>query len=221
MKDYARLYVTLFICAVYIWYYFCKFELITNDNLNNMKKTFLLFALLAATSLGHAQTSVETLKKDLATSKTENQKLKDENNFLNEKLNLCNALTNDTVTQVKSFSDLYSVRVASCKGDRVSQTVKIDLMLNHKTVNQKLSVNYFYSNVVNSLGEQLKLDYNYSADYYNVYTNIPTRISITVKNVLPGTDMFSMLALQMSTCPIDEAKYNPEFTEIRNLKIVW
>ncbi len=186
-----------------------------------MKKTFLFFALSAATTFGYAQTSVETLKKELATSKTENQKLKDENNFLNEKLNLCKALDNDTVTQVKSISDLYSVQVVSCIGDRVSQTVKIDLLLSQKTINQKLTVNYFYSNAVSSIGEQLKLSFTSSCDFLNVYTDTPIRLTVTVKNVLPGTDMLSMLALQMSTCPIDEVKHNPAFTEIRNLKIVW
>lgn len=186
-----------------------------------MKKTFLFLALSATASYGYTQTSVETLKKDLAKSKTENEKLKDENNFLNEKLNLCTTLANDTVTQIKSFSDLYSVQVVSCKGDRVTQTAKVDLLLTHKTVNQKLTVNYFHSNAVNSLGEQLKLSFINSADFFNVYTDTPIRVTVTVKNVLPGTDMISMLALQMSTCPIDQASHNPSYTEIRNLKIVW
>lgn len=211
-------------CAVYIWYYFCKFELITNDNLNNMKKTFLFFALSAATTFCYAQPSVETLKKDLAKSKTENQKLMDENIFLNEKLNLCNALANDTVTQVKSFSDLYSVRVASCKGDRVSQTVTIEFLVKHNLTNQDLVldlVDQHGSIAVDVLGKT----YPYTVNNYKatIFTGVETRIVLKVSNIMPGTEAFSIASIRMKT--LDTGNWvdghNYAYTEIRNLKIVW
>jgi len=189
-----------------------------------MKKNFLFFALSAATTFGNAQTSVETLKKDLAASKTENQKLKAENNFLNEKLNLCNALANDTVTQVKSFSDLYSVRVASCKGDRVTQTVTIEFLVKHNLTNQDLVLDLqdiHGSLVVDVLGKS----YPYTVNNYKttIFTGVETRIVLKVSNILPGTEAFSIASIRMKT--LDTGNWvdanNYYFTEIRNLKIVW
>lgn len=189
-----------------------------------MKKSLLFLALSAATSFGYAQTSVETLKKDLAKSKTENQKLKDENNFLNEKLNLCNALANDTVTQVKSFSDLYSVRVASCKGDRVSQTVTIEFLVKHNLTNQDLVLDprkEVGSLVVDVLGKS----YPYTVNNYKatIFTGVETRIVLNVSNIMPGTEALSIASIRMKT--LETGQYvdalNYAFTEIRNLKIVW
>ena len=189
-----------------------------------MKKCLLFLALLAATSFGYAQTSVETLKKDLAKSKTENQKLKDENNFLNEKLNLCNTLANDTVTQISSFSGMYNIQVASCKGDRVSQSVAIDLIITQSSLNQKFTIHYYESSATDGLGNQVSItdDYNNrNYGFYTVFTETPLRIKLIVKNVMPGTDMFSLIALKMATDNMDKNPVNFQLTEIRNLKITW
>lgn len=196
----------------------------TNDNLNNMKKSFLFFALSAVTSVGFAQTSIETLKKDLSKAKIENQKLKDENNFFKEKLNLCNSLVNDTVTQVKSFSDLYNVRIVSCKGDRVSQTVTIEFLVKHNLTNQDLVldlVDQHGSIVVDVLGKS----YPYTVNNYKatIFTGVETRIVLKVSNILPGTEAFSIASIRMKT--LDTGNWvdghNYAFTEFRNLKIVW
>lgn len=189
-----------------------------------MRKKLLFFALSAATSFGYAQTSVETLKKNLAKSKIENQKLKDENKFINEKLNLCNALANDTVTQINSFSGMYNIQVASCKGDRVSQSVAIDLIITQSSLNQNFTINYNESSATDGLGNQLKIiDNNQNGYYgfYKVFTDTPLRVKLIVKNVMPGTNVFSLISLKMGTNNMDNNPVNFQLTEIRNLKIVW
>jgi hypothetical protein len=189
-----------------------------------MKKSLLFLAFSVATSFGYTQTSVETLKKDLAKSKTENQKLQDENKFLNEKLNLCSALSNDTLTQIKSFSDLYTVRVASCKGDRVSQTVTIEFLVKHNTTNQDLILDLMDQHgslAVDVLGKS----YPYTVNNYKatIFTDIETRIVLKVSNILPGIEAFSIASIRMKTLPtghyVDASNY--AFTEFRNLKIAW
>lgn len=186
-----------------------------------MKKTILLLSLSAFSIAGTAQTSVETLKKDLAKSKSENQTLKDENNFLKEKLNLCTALSSDTVIEIKSFSPIYTIQVASCKGDRNSQTVTIELLITQNSLNKKLSIHTFDSRATDALGNQLKFNDPNSYSYYTVYTDTPLRVKLTVKNVMPGTDMFSLIALRMASDEMDKNPMNFQLTEIKNLKITW
>jgi hypothetical protein len=185
-----------------------------------MKNTILFLTLFSFT--GTAQT-VETLKKDLAKSKTENQKLTDENKFLIEKLNFCNAIAADTNTEIKSFSNLYSFNVLSCKGDSKSQTVTIELLVEQNSTNKKFTVDYSRSNAIDIIGKQFQFVNrdNGSYEFYTVYTSTPIRLSIVVKNIMPGTEAFSMIALMMATDEMDKNPKNFQLTEIRNLKIVW
>lgn len=203
--------------------FFCIFELITNRELKQiMMKTILFLTLLAFSFIGTAQT-VETLKKDLANSKTENQKLNDANKFLIEKLNFCNAIAADTITEIKSFSNLYSINLLSCKGDSKSQTVTIELLVEQNSTNKKFTVDYSMSNAIDIIGKQNQFanrDNGYY-EFYEVYTGTPIRLTVVVKNVMPGTEAFSMIALRMATDEIDKNPVNFQLTEIRNLKITW
>ena len=186
-------------------------------------KTILFLTLSAFSFIGTAQT-VETLKKDLANSKTENQKLNDANKFLIEKLNFCNAIAADTITEIKSFSNLYSINLLSCKGDSKSQTVTIELLVSQNSTNQDLALDFLKmhgTQVVDILGKTYNIITN---DYRTtIYTGIETRIQFTINNILPGTEAFSIVSVRMKTVNIgeyvDASHYT--FTEIRNLKIVW
>lgn len=186
-----------------------------------MKKTILILCLSAFSFIGIAQTSVESLKKDLSTSKSENQKLKDENKFLTEKLNLCTTLSTDTVTEIKSFSPIFTIQVASCIGDRNSQTVSIELIISQNSLNKKFTIHNFDSRATDALGNQLRFNDPNSYSYYTVYTDTPLRVRLTVKNVMPGTDMFSLIAIRMASDEMDKNPMNFQLTEIRNLKITW
>ena len=188
-----------------------------------MKKSLLLLAISATSLIGTAQTSVETLKKDLSSSKSENQKLKDENKFLNEKLIMCEALAADTVVKISSFSNLYTINYLSCKGDRGSQTVTVEFLISQKSTNKKIIVDNTTSLAVDILGNQFSVTniYKQSYSYYVVFTDTPVKMSFIIKNVLPGTEAISLLALKMSTGEMDNPSYNYALTELRNLKITW
>jgi hypothetical protein len=187
-----------------------------------MKYLILITVVSLTAIMSYSQTSVEQLKKDLAASKIENQKSKDEINFLNEKLNFYTAITSDTASEIKSFSSLYSIKVVSCMGDRNSQTIIIDLLLEHNSTNQSLAFNIKESKAVNSIGQEYKLNNpGISTNYYSVFSNTPQRLTVVLNNVVPGTDMLSLLALKMATRDINATAYKFDFTEIRNLKIVW
>lgn len=188
-----------------------------------MKKSLLFLAFAGSSILGTAQTSVETLKKELANSRIENEKLKDENKFLNEKLIFCTSITADTITEIKSFSNLYTFNIISCKGDSKTQTVTIELLVQQNTTNQKFTIDFFRSNAVDILGKQYQFSNRDKGSYefYTIYSNTPTRLTIVVKNILPGTEAFSIIALNMATDEMDKNPVNFKLTEIRNLKIVW
>lgn len=186
-----------------------------------MKTLFFSLSLIISTALS-AQT-IEQLKKDLITSNAENEKLANEINFLNEKLSFYNAISADTIARIKSFSNIYSFNVLSCKGDSKSQTVTIELLVEQNSTNKKFTVDYSRSNAIDIIGKQYQFANrdNGAYEFYTVYTGTPMRLSIVVKNIMPGTEAFSMIALKMATDEIDKNPTNFQLTEIRNLKIVW
>lgn len=189
-----------------------------------MKKNLIILVITLVSTIGYSQVTVETLKKDLTKSKNENQKLKEENRVLKEKLELCPNIDSNTTLSIKPFSGIYDIQVVYCKGDRVSQSVEISLLVTHHKVNQQLGVNVIQSNAIDNTGNDYKIEitnFFVSTGYYKVFTDVPLKILYTVKNVLPGTESFSMIALAMGTSNIDEFPNPNLLTEIRNLKIVW
>jgi hypothetical protein len=183
-----------------------------------MKRSLLFLSLLMITHINFSQTSVEALKKELSKTKSENQKLKDENNFLNEKINFCQALKNDSI-EIKPFDSNYDIKVLACIGDRKSQTVKIELILTHKMVNQNFCFQDNTSQAIDNIGNPYSIS-GLNEKFMQISTDTPVKLTYIVKSILPGTEMFKNVILTMDsrtqTC---WGEYH--ITEIKNLKITW
>lgn len=189
-----------------------------------MKKIFSIIAITLLSSFGFSQVTVETLKKDLTKSKNENQKLKEENRVLKEKLELCSNIDSNSTLSIKPFIGAYDFQVVSSKGDRASQSVEIVLLVTYHNLNQQLALNLNNSNAVDNIGNGYKIgipEFYFATAYYKVFTDTPLKIKVNIKNILPGTESFSMISLAMGTSNVDEFPNPNLYTEIRNLKIVW
>lgn len=188
-----------------------------------MKKTILFFLFSTSTIISSAQTNVDIIKKELQTTKADNIKLKEENKYLKNKLEFCSGIS-DSILSIKSFSGSYNIRVLSCKGDRSSQSVQIEIVLSHQNLNQQLSFDLSNSRIVDNIGNSFSMkipNFFASAGSYDIFTDTPLKITYIVNNVLPETEMFKIIALKMNTNTIGKYSSPDLFTEIKNLKIYW
>lgn len=184
-----------------------------------MKRSLLILTMTMIAHFNFSQTSVEALKKELSKTKSENQKLKDENKFLKDKIVFYQGLSNDSI-EIKPFDSNYEIKVLSCKGDRISQTVKIEIILSHKMVNQHFASRDYTSQAIDNLGNSYKISGSYEQRFTQIFTDTPLKLTYTVNSILPGTEMFKNVALTMDS---RNKSCWGEFhtTEIKNLKITW
>ena len=112
----------------------------------------------------------------------------------------------------------------SCKGDKSSQSVEIEIVVNHQKVNQQLTFDLKNSRIIDNIGNSYSMkipNFYSSGGSYDVFTDTPLKITYIVSNVLPGTEMFKMIALKMNTNTIGQYSSPDLFTEIKNLRILW
>lgn len=180
-------------------------------------KTVLLTIIFTGISLINlSQTNIDAIKK-------ENLQLKDENKFLKKKLEFCTGI-NDTLLTIKPFSSTYDIKVVSCKGDRSNQSVEIEIVLSHQKINQQLSFDLQNSRIVDNIGTSYSVkipNFYSSSGNYDVFMDTPLKITYIVSNVLPGTEMFKIIALKMNSNTIGQYSSPDLYTEIKNLRIVW
>jgi len=144
--------------------------------------------------------------------------------YAQEKIIYCEAMNYDTITIVKSPWDFYSFKVLSCEGNRVQQTVKLIIVVEQSSLNQKATVHLIGCRAIDRIGVvcPIKRDIFTSAGIDVVYTNIPVQMTLTIEGVMPGTDIFSLVAINMKTQSVTQ-KGNAELetVELRNIPIKW
>lgn len=134
----------------------------------------------------------------------------------------CEALNNDSITNIKSGWDFYDFKVISCKGNRTAQEVELIILAEQSHLNQKTSLDLMRSTVLDGLGKSLKFKLgNYGPG--TIFTNTPTQISMTITGVIPGTEKLGLVGLKMSSKDVNQTGHSDyrRITEFRNIPIVW
>ncbi len=188
-----------------------------------MKKIFTIVGISLLNYSIHAQQSIETLKSENKQLKEDNLRLKDENRFLKQKVVYLNGTNSDSIAKVIPFSGDYTIKVISCKGNRANQSAKIEFVISHEKVNQNFAFDPSKSIAIDNIGNSYSVESPNTKFNFEVFTDTPVKITIEIKGVLPGTELFKNIALKMASVNITEIGYlNPAYTtEIKNLKIVW
>jgi hypothetical protein len=181
-----------------------------------MKKTFIIIGISLLNYTSHAQQTIESLK-------TENKQLKDENRFLKQKIVFLNGINSDTIAKVIPFSGDYSIKVISCKGNRANQSAKIEFVISHEKVNQFFAFDPSKSIAIDNIGNSYAVESPNTKFNFEVFTDTPVKLTIEIKGVLPGTELFKNIALKMASENMSGNGYlNASYTtEFKNLKIIW
>lgn len=137
----------------------------------------------------------------------------------------------DKVT-IKSFSNDYDLKLLSCKGDKNTQQVKIEFLIKHKKVHQKVCLyvdgryaksydlegNEFNPNS-SSLGSEIS---TYYRTCNKMPSNVPVKASINFIKILPSVEKLSFTTIKVSYKDFDgKSKAKEGNIEIQNLDIDW
>lgn len=189
-----------------------------------MNKSIIGFLIVGSFMASHGQT-VDALKKEVSKLKSETVKLKDENLFLKQKTDFCNSLSKEQTYELVPFSDLYDIKVLSCKGNRVNQNVIVELLVSHKTVNQSLECHHSELTAVDNIAKShgisdVKIGDSGSGSS-DIFTDVPIRMKFVVNSIMPGTEFFKIISVKMKTVNLGEYSTDWGLTQIKNLKIDW
>jgi hypothetical protein len=56
----------------------------------------------------------------------------------------------------------------------------------------------------------------------NIYTDVPIKVKFKFESVMPGTELFNLIAFNMSSLPLSSRQtLKKEVVEIRNVLIAW
>lgn len=157
--------------------------------------------------------------------------LKQDTVFLKNKLAFFNTITGDHEYSVTSFSSDFDFKVVSCKGDRAAQTVKVEFVVHHKRVNQKMRISASsYVKAYDELGhafgyKEVSLgNVTNSEAIYGVVvpTDIDVRGYLLFRGVLGGTEKFKLIEIPAESGDQDGGGNEVEgkFT-IKDIKINW
>ncbi len=152
--------------------------------------------------------------------------LKKENKMLKAQLGIG---LNNPETKIKSFSDLIDIKITSVKGSPDEQTVKINFLISHEQVHKEIQIDVSYSKAYDFKGNELSAKNagigeksgRYSISN-KVPTNIPIKAFVTIKNVLPSTEIFKLVSIRFEHKNYDSDNFTNRTKgnlEINNLKI--
>jgi len=187
-----------------------------------MKKLFLLPLLLLG-HIGFAQTTnLQALKDENNKLKSQNQTLQDEliavkkqNDYFRETLKIFEA-------KIKTISNSkINCTMLSCEGNSQDQSVKIQFLLTNNDVKKNLLfLPDNYANTIDLQGNTLKASdiilgpQKYATD---LETDIPTKLTIVFRGILPSTALLKMIDLKCTTTN-DSKNLNFVFKDI---SIIW
>jgi hypothetical protein len=192
---------------------------------------------LSLSGLSKAQTasSSDLLKKENSRLRTQLKLLQDDTTNLHEKLKYCQALDFSKTLEVKGIGSAYNLDVLSCKGDRESQTVKIEFVISHQILHQDvcLAVNDAkYTQAIDELGNEYPVKstgIGTSANNYltdgrcnKVPTDTPVKGYIVISSVMPSTQLFRFVSVMFKYRNFgSEDKFTYSNLEIRSIKVTW
>jgi len=197
-----------------------------------MKKLIITLSIILPLGL-NAQTKVncDKIQNENQVLKSKVAALQQDTIFLRNKLAYYDKLNSNVDYSISSFSSQFDIKVLSCSGDRGAQTVKLEFVIHHRKVNQKMAFGDYSS--ISSAYDEIGNKFNIKTINVGtadgsiiVYTVIPTDIdvrgSIVFKGILGGTDKFKLVQLAVSSEDADGGQNKVEGkVDIRNIKIAW
>ena len=142
-----------------------------------------------------------------------------------------NTIIKKEISNIKSFSNDFNVKLLSVNGDKNNQTVKIEFLISHKLVHQKLCFNFgkndakMYDFEGNeylaksaSIGA-INKTYGYACN--KAPTNVPLKATIIYKQILSDKDKMSFATIKVGYKANDGGRYEYGALELNNIKIDW
>jgi len=142
-----------------------------------------------------------------------------------------NTIIKKEISNIKSFSNDFNVKLLSVNGDKNNQTVKIEFLISHKLVHQKLCFNFgkndakMYDFEGNeylaksaSIGA-INKTYGYACN--KSPSNIPVKATIVYKQILPNKNKISFATIKVGYKANDGGSYQYGALELNNIKIDW
>ena len=203
-----------------------------------MKKIILTLCLISSFSAVKAQEldMIDTMSRDgikrLTSSLAqeifmlrEQIKSIDSCHYNHEKYKFSEAINNDTNTVIKSPWDFMKFNMLSAEGNRDEQTVTVTLLLTNSGLHQKLYLDSYNCEAIDALGNSSvnqKVKVGSGNHTGTAYTNMPVRIQLIFKGVMPGTEKFNFIALHMSSTDANaRGAADKKRIEISNVQINW
>ncbi|WP_158837669.1 hypothetical protein [Polaribacter sp. L3A8] len=136
---------------------------------------------------------------------------------------------------IKSFSNDYDLKLLSCKGDKNTQQVRIEFLIKHKKVHQKVCFEgkkYITSDETSAFdfnGNEYKANESIVGSKKSSYvtcnkipTNVPLKASVNFIKILPTVEKLSFVTIKVEYRDFDGTyKNNKGNIEIQNLDIDW
>lgn len=193
-----------------------------------MKKILLTLIIIICANGAFAQEfSKEQLEKIVDDLLTEIISM-DSCHYSEEKIRFCEAINNDTTWSVDDPWEFIDIKVLGAIGDRKEQNVTVELLLTNTGFNQNFYIDVRSIEGVDAIGNSSYtnlsgLNVGRSDSSGKLYANVPLKVEITLRGIMPGTEKFNVLAFMMGTSNAQDNNYSPktEQVEIRNIPIVW
>ncbi|MFA5783102.1 MAG: hypothetical protein WC868_12620 [Bacteroidales bacterium] len=210
-----------------------------------MKRKLLIFTILCYGISAFCQNqSIDKLKQENGKLTKENQVLKNLNDSINKKLSklqqdtlflrkeleLCSLYGSLKPIELNCSNSNFKFTFISCKGYRSEQKIELTLMVEHKIVNQMITLapTGYYSEI--QMYDSQGNEYNPKGIFIggkeeerrgNIPTNIPIKIVISFNNILPGNDLIKLLNINFSSSTLDYSNTQKGVLEIKNVKVNW
>ena len=159
--------------------------------------------------------------------------MKQDTTLLKSKIDYCDALSRPKNYELKSISNSFDIQILSCKGDRNNQTIRIDFVISHRLIHQKVCIAGSEENgkAYDEIGNEYKLKEsqigNATSELFGgkctkVPTDIPLKGYFIYRNVLPGTDLLKLAFIKFKYSDFDGGyNENNGELEIKNIKVIW
>lgn len=202
-----------------------------------MRKFILGVVIFSSSIQGNAQNNkVDTLTKEELKYEyfnllNDNKQLKstikaiDSCNYNHEKYLFCESININTATKVNTTLKNLDFKLLSADGDRNAQSVTITFLVTNKGLNQKVYIDRFGATAIDGIGNGgliSEISVGSETHFGTIYTNVPVRIKLTFNSIMPGTEIFKMVAFKMSSVDVNsQASAIKEQVELRNVLINW